>query len=43
MFDYGNLDKYKEGNRLEAKKSTGGLPRSIWATYSAFFRLPVSE
>ena len=36
MIDYKNLSMYKEGNRLEAKKAERGLPRSIWATYSAF-------
>lgn len=35
MFDFSRLGQYKEKNRLEVKKPTGGLPRSIWETYSS--------
>ncbi len=35
-FDPNSFDKYRENNRLEVKAANGGLPGSLWDTYSSF-------
>lgn len=35
LFDISKFDSYKEDNRREVKKATGGLPISLWESYSA--------
>ena len=36
VFDLSKFDEYREDNRREVKKSSAGLPISLWDTYSAF-------
>ena len=35
LFDITKFDSYKEDNRREVKKANGGLPVSLWESYSA--------
>jgi len=36
FFDISKFDSYKEDNRREVKKASGGLPIALWDTYSSF-------
>ncbi|WP_289642255.1 ATP-binding protein [uncultured Dubosiella sp.] len=36
LFDLKKFDEYKEDNRREVKKAKGGIPNSLWETYSSF-------
>lgn len=35
-FSLAKFDEYREDNRREVKKANGGLPNSLWDTYSSF-------
>ena len=35
IFDLARFDEYKEDNRREVKSANGGLPQTLWDTYSA--------
>ena len=36
LFDISKFDSYKEDNRREVKRANGGLPISLWESYSSF-------
>ncbi len=36
MINLSDLEEYRENNRIEAKRASGGFPHSVWETYSSF-------
>lgn len=36
LYNMQEISSYREGNRLEVKKAKGGIPNSMWETYSSF-------
>ncbi len=36
MLNLKYIEKYRENNRIEAKRALGGFPHSVWESYSAF-------
>ena len=34
MIDLSNVNAYRESIRIEAKKSLGGLPKSLWERFT---------